>query len=299
MFEKILIANRGEIACRVMRTASAMGVRTVAVYSDQDVGSMHVEMADEAYRVGEAPANQSYLDKGSILEAARRSGAQALHPGYGFLSENAPFAQACGDAGVVFVGPPPSAIEAMGAKDVAKRIMSDAGVPTTPGYHGQDQDDQVLVGEARAIGYPLLVKAVMGGGGKGMRLVERESELIESLAVCRRESQAAFGDESMILEKFINAPRHVEVQVFADSLGNAVHLFERDCSVQRRHQKVLEEAPAPHLTEDKRQELGAAAVRAALAVGYQGAGTVEFLLDTATEQFFFCEMNTRLQVLLN
>ncbi|CAM9338699.1 unnamed protein product, partial [Hapterophycus canaliculatus] len=296
MFQKILVANRGEIACRVIKTAKRMGVATVAVYSDADVNSLHVALADEAVRIGPPPALESYLKGEAILEAAKRTGAQALHPGYGFLSENAGFATQCASSGVTFVGPPPGAIEAMGSKSVAKAIMSDAGVPVCPGYHGEDQSDAVLEEEARRVGFPLMIKAVMGGGGKGMRLVTSPEGFQGALEACRREAAAGFADDRMLLERYVNEPRHVEVQVFADTHGNAVHLYERDCSVQRRHQKVLEEAPAPGITGATRAELGQAAVRAAEAVGYVGAGTVEFLMDTKTQEFFFCEMNTRLQV---
>lgn len=296
MFDKILIANRGEIACRVIRTAKRLGVKTVAVYSDQDKGSLHVSMADEAYRIGPPPAADSYLRGDIILGAARRSGAQAVHPGYGFLSENAKFAEDCGLAGVTFIGPPPSAILAMGSKSLSKELMVKAKVPITPGYHGDDQSDKTLTVQASMIGYPLLIKAVMGGGGKGMRIVNAVKEFPEALDACRREAKKSFGDERVLLERYIKESRHVEVQVFCDTLGGAVHLFERDCSVQRRHQKVLEEAPAPCLPLETRSALGATAVRAAQAVGYVGAGTVEFLMDAENGQFFFCEMNTRLQV---
>eukprot|EP00953_Heterococcus_sp_UTEX-ZZ885_P041785 21295-Heterococcus_DN1.PRE.1 len=281
LFSKILIANRGEIACRVIRTAKKLGVKTVAVYSDQDAGAMHVALADQAYHIGPSPAT-TYLQGDVILDVAKRSGAQALHPGYGFLSENAPFAEACAEAGVVFIGPPPSAIHAMGSKSVAKTLMAAAGVPVTPGYHGEDQADSTLEREAAAIGYPVLIKAVMGGGGKGMRIVREPKEFLSSLEACRREATKSFGDSRMLLERYIAESRHVEVQVFADTLGHTVYLFERDCSVQRRHQKVLEEAPAPHLSAERRAALGEAAVRAAQAVGYVGAGTVEFLMDAAT-----------------
>ncbi|KAG5185392.1 carboxylase [Tribonema minus] len=296
LLQKVLIANRGEIACRVIKTAKSMGVETVAVYSEQDADAMHVAMADEAYAIGPAPASESYLRGEVILGVAKRSGAQAIHPGYGFLSENANFAQACADAGITFVGPPASAILSMGSKSMAKTIMSAAGVPVTPGYHGEDQSPERLLQEANAIGYPVLIKAVMGGGGKGMRIVHTHKDFLGALEACQRESAKSFGDARVLLEKFIAESRHVEVQVFADTLGNVVYLSERDCSVQRRHQKVLEEAPAPHLSQEVRTGLGEAAVRAARAVGYVGAGTVEFLMDAATQEFFFCEMNTRLQV---
>ncbi|CAM9105931.1 unnamed protein product [Discosporangium mesarthrocarpum] len=272
-----------------------MGVATVAVYSDAEVNALHVALADEAFRLGPAPAINSYLRGDAILEVARTSGAQALHPGYGFLSENAGFARSCEAAGVTFIGPPADAIDAMGSKSVAKAIMMEAGVPVVPGYHGEEQSDAFLRGEAERIGYPVMAKAVMGGGGKGMRLIKSGGEFMGALEACRREAAAAFADDRMLLERFVQDPRHVEVQVFADMHGNVVHLFERDCSVQRRHQKVLEEAPAPGLTPVERRALGQAAVRAAQAVGYVGAGTVEFLIDGHTREFFFCEMNTRLQ----
>ncbi|CAM9302222.1 unnamed protein product, partial [Ectocarpus sp. 13 AM-2016] len=296
MFSKILIANRGEIACRIIKTAKRMGVATVAVYSDADANSLHVALADEAIRIGPPPALESYLRGDSILEAATRIGATALHPGYGFLSENATFAKQCASAGVTFIGPPEKAIDQMGSKSVAKAIMSEAGVPVCPGYHGEHQSDAFLEEEAERVGFPVMIKAVMGGGGKGMRLVQTPEGFQSALEACRREAAAGFADDRMLLERYVNEPRHVEVQVFADNLGNAVHLFERDCSVQRRHQKVLEEAPAPGISDTTRAELGEAAVRAAKAVGYVGAGTVEFLMDTRTQEFFFCEMNTRLQV---
>jgi 3-methylcrotonyl-CoA carboxylase alpha subunit len=295
MFDKLLVANRGEIACRVLRTARRMGLRTVAVYSDADARAMHVSLADEAYRIGPAPARESYLSIEAILGAAARSGAQAVHPGYGFLSENAAFAEACQAAGLAFVGPPAAAIRAMGSKSAAKRIMAEAGVPLVPGYHGEAQDPARLEEEAARIGYPVLVKAVAGGGGKGMRAVTEPAAFQDALAGARREALASFGDDRVLLERYLARPRHVEVQVFADALGNAVHLFERDCSIQRRHQKVLEEAPAPGLSPALRAEMGRAAVAAARAIGYQGAGTVEFLLDE-DGRFYFMEMNTRLQV---
>jgi 3-methylcrotonyl-CoA carboxylase alpha subunit len=295
LFDKILIANRGEIACRVARTAKRMRIATVAVFSDADANSRHVALADEAFRIGAPPAADSYLRADRIVEAARRTGAQAVHPGYGFLSENAGFAELCADAGVAFVGPPPAAIRAMGDKSAAKRVMDDAGVPTVPGYHGEDQADNVLRIEAERIGYPVLIKASSGGGGKGMRAVDRPSQFDAALAACRREARSAFGDDRVLLEKYLDRPRHIEIQVFADSHGGCVHLFERDCSVQRRHQKVIEEAPAPGMSEERRGEMGRAAVDAAKAVGYVGAGTVEFIVDRAG-QFYFMEMNTRLQV---
>ncbi len=295
MFTKILIANRGEIACRVVRTARRMGIATVAVYSDADAGARHVRLADEAVRIGPAPARESYLQAGKILEAARITGAQAVHPGYGFLSENAEFAEACGAAGVVFVGPPPAAIRAMGSKSAAKALMEKAGVPLTPGYHGPEQEPRTLAAQAERIGYPVLIKASAGGGGKGMRRVDDPAAFADALASCKREAASAFGDDRVLVEKYVLRPRHVEVQVFADAHGGCVHLFERDCSVQRRHQKVLEEAPAPGLSPERRAAMGRAAVEAARAVGYVGAGTVEFIADPAGT-FFFMEMNTRLQV---
>lgn len=294
-FDTVLIANRGEIACRVMRTARAMGLRTVAVYSDADANARHVREADEAVRLGPASARESYLRVEAVVEAARRTGAGAIHPGYGFLSENGPFVEALDQAGITFVGPPASAIAAMGDKSAAKARMHDAGVPLVPGYHGDDQDDALLRAEADKIGYPVLLKASAGGGGKGMRVVEAGDGFQAALDGCRRESQAAFGDQRMLIEKYLTQPRHVEVQVFCDGHGNGVYLFERDCSVQRRHQKVLEEAPAPGMSAALRREMGEAAVRAAKEIGYVGAGTVEFLLD-ADGSFYFMEMNTRLQV---
>ena len=295
MFDKLLVANRGEIACRVMRTARRLGLRTVAVYSDADAGAKHVAMADEAYRIGAAPARESYLRGDAIVEVALRSGARAVHPGYGFLSENAEFADACAAAGVIFVGPPAEAIRAMGSKSAAKRLMEKAGVPLVPGYHGEDQAPARLAAEAARIGWPVLVKATAGGGGKGMRAVSDAASFQEALAGAKREALASFGDDRVLLERYLARPRHVEIQVFADTRGGAVHLFERDCSIQRRHQKVLEEAPAPGLSEALRGEMGRAAVAAAQAIGYVGAGTVEFLLDE-DGRFYFMEMNTRLQV---
>nr|WP_199066842.1 acetyl/propionyl/methylcrotonyl-CoA carboxylase subunit alpha [Chromobacterium sp. ASV5] len=296
MFNKILIANRGEIACRVIKTARALGVATVAVYSDADADARFVKLADEAYRLGPAPAAESYLRADLILAIARQSGAQAVHPGYGFLSENEDFAAACQAAGIAFIGPPAAAIAAMGSKSAAKALMETAGVPLVPGYHGDDQDPALLQSQADAIGYPVLIKASSGGGGKGMRIVESGAEFAAALASCQREARASFGDDKVLIEKYLTRPRHVEIQVFADTLGGCVYLFERDCSVQRRHQKVLEEAPAPHLPEATRQAMGAAAVAAARAVGYVGAGTVEFIMDVDTGKFYFMEMNTRLQV---
>jgi 3-methylcrotonyl-CoA carboxylase alpha subunit len=294
MFNKILIANRGEIACRVAASCRRLGVATVAVYSDADAGAKHVAACDEAIHIGPAPAAESYLLGEKILAAAQATGAQAIHPGYGFLSENAAFAQACFEAGIVFIGPPASAISAMGSKAAAKSMMADAGVPLVPGYHGDDQSPALLQREADAIGYPVLLKASAGGGGKGMRVVERGADFAAALASCQREARASFGDDRVLIEKYLLRPRHVEIQVFADTHGGAVYLFERDCSVQRRHQKVLEEAPAPGLGSARREAMGEAAVAAARAVGYVGAGTVEFIV--ADGAFYFMEMNTRLQV---
>jgi 3-methylcrotonyl-CoA carboxylase alpha subunit len=295
MFSKILIANRGEIACRVIRTAHRLAIRTVAVYSEADARAQHVLAADEAYLIGPAAANESYLRGDHILEVARAAGAQAIHPGYGFLSENEDFADACERAGVVFIGPPASAIRAMGSKSAAKRIMAEAGVPLVSGYHGDEQDPAFLQREADRIGYPVLIKASAGGGGKGMRIVEAAGEFAAALASCKREAASAFGDDRVLVEKYLRRPRHIEIQVFGDRHGNCVHLFERDCSVQRRHQKVLEEAPAPGMTPERRAAMGGAAVAAAKAIGYVGAGTVEFIADQAGT-FHFMEMNTRLQV---
>lgn len=294
-FDTLLIANRGEIACRVMRTARRMGLKTVAVYSDADANARHVREADEAVRLGPAAARESYLKVDAVIEAAKRTGSGAIHPGYGFLSENGAFVNALDAAGITFVGPPASAIAAMGDKSSAKARMHNAGVPLVPGYHGDDQDDDLLRAEADKIGYPVMLKASAGGGGKGMRVVESTEAFQGALDGCRRESKAAFGDDRMLIEKYLVQPRHVEVQVFCDSHGNGVYLFERDCSVQRRHQKVLEEAPAPGMTPELRREMGEAAVRAAQEIHYVGAGTVEFLLD-ADGSFYFMEMNTRLQV---
>ncbi|XP_069009137.1 methylcrotonoyl-CoA carboxylase subunit alpha, mitochondrial isoform X1 [Embiotoca jacksoni] len=324
--EKVLIANRGEIACRVMRTAKKMGVRSVAVYSDADRRSMHVAMADEAYRIGPAPSQQSYLSMEKVLEAAKNSGShashpatriipfhacmylifffcpdvldscvQAVHPGYGFLSENTEFAEACKRDGIIFIGPPSSAIRDMGIKSTSKRIMAAAGVPIIGGYHGEDQSNERLQAEAARIGYPVMIKAVRGGGGKGMRMARSDSDFLEQLESARREAKKSFNDDVMLIEKFVEDPRHVEVQVFGDVHGNAVYLFERDCSVQRRHQKIIEEAPAPGISPAVRRKLGEAAVKAAKAVNYVGAGTVEFIMD-AQHNFYFMEMNTRLQV---
>jgi len=295
LFDKILIANRGEIACRVIKTARRMGIRTVAVYSEADGEARHVRMADEAVLLGPAAARESYLAGDKILAAARQTGAQAIHPGYGFLSENADFAEACQRAGVVFIGPPVAAIRAMGSKSAAKTLMAEAGVPLVPGYHGDQQAPEFLKTQAGAIGYPVLIKASAGGGGKGMRVVTRAEDFLESLASCKRESLSSFGDEKVLIERYLQRPRHIEMQIFGDTQGNVVHLFERDCSVQRRHQKVLEEAPAPGMTTERRAAMGKAAVDAAKAVGYVGAGTVEFIADQ-DGTFYFMEMNTRLQV---
>ena len=299
MFGKILVANRGEIACRVIRTARQMGIRSVAVYSEADVGARHVRLADEAVAIGPAEAAESYLSIERIIAAARETGAEAIHPGCGFLSENEHFALACEQAGLVFVGPPVAAISAMGSKSEAKTLMAEAGIPLVPGYHGDDQDPEMLAWEAEVIGFPVLIKAVTGGGGKGMRIVWTAADFADGLAACKREAQAAFGDERVLIEKYLQHPRHIEIQVFADWGGSAVHLFERDCSVQRRHQKVLEEAPAPGLSPERRAAMGKAAIAAARAVGYVGAGTVEFIVDTTDKMggsFYFMEMNTRLQV---
>jgi 3-methylcrotonyl-CoA carboxylase alpha subunit len=295
MFRKLLIANRGEIACRVMRTAKRLGMRTVAVYSDAESDALHVRHADEACRIGPAPAAESYLDMEAILAAARETGAEAIHPGYGFLSENEDFALACRRAGVVFVGPSPEAIAAMGDKAAAKRLMEKAGVPLVPGYHGEDQDAARLEKEAAKIGFPVLIKPSAGGGGKGMRVVEERASFAAQLEGARREAQSAFGDDRVLLERYLQRPRHIEIQVFGDAHGNVVHLFERDCSVQRRHQKVLEEAPAPGMSAERRREMGEAAVAAAHAIAYSGAGTVEFIAEQ-DGRFYFMEMNTRLQV---
>ena len=294
MFSKILIANRGEIACRVIRTARRLGIHSVAVYSEADAGALHVEMADSAYPIGPAPARQSYLDRDRILQAAAASGAEAVHPGYGFLSENAEFAEACAAAGLVFIGPPAAAIRAMGSKSAAKALMAQAAVPLVPGYHGDDQDPALLAREAARIGYPVLIKASAGGGGKGMRVVTAEAEFAEALALARGEAAASFGDDRVLIERYLTRPRHIEIQVFADRHGQTVHLFERDCSIQRRHQKVVEEAPAPFMTPERRAEMGRAACDAARAIGYEGAGTVEFIVER--DEFYFMEMNTRLQV---
>jgi 3-methylcrotonyl-CoA carboxylase alpha subunit len=296
----VLIANRGEIACRVIRTAKLLGMRTIAVYSEADAKAPHVTQADEAYCIGPAPARESYLRGDVILEVAKKAKAACVHPGYGFLSENTEFAAACAEAGIVFVGPPSSAIEAMGLKDAAKTLVEKAGVPVVPGYHGSNQDPAFLKEKAYSIGYPVLIKAVAGGGGKGMKRVDKHAEFEEALASAKREGKNSFGDDRVLIEKYVTAPRHVEIQVFGDSHGNVVHLFERDCSAQRRHQKVIEEAPAPGMTDEVRAAMGKAAVDAAKAVGYVGAGTVEFIADGSrglrVDGFYFMEMNTRLQV---
>jgi 3-methylcrotonyl-CoA carboxylase alpha subunit len=299
MFKKILIANRGEIACRVAATARRMAIRTVAVYSDADAHANHVRACDESVHIGGSAPKDSYLRWEKILEAAKATGAEAVHPGYGFLSENEEFAQACAQAGLVFIGPPPSAIKAMGLKAESKQLMEKAGVPLVPGYHGHDQDPALLQREADRIGYPVLIKASAGGGGKGMRAVDKAEDFAAALASCKREAINSFGDDAVLIEKYVQRPRHIEIQVFGDTQGNYVYLFERDCSVQRRHQKVLEEAPAPGMTEAMRKQMGDAAVAAARAVNYVGAGTVEFIVEQregGEMNFFFMEMNTRLQV---
>lgn len=300
MFTKILIANRGEIACRIIKTARQMGVKTVAVYSDADANSRHVSLADEAVRIGPPPVSESYLNVKAIVDAALKTGAQAIHPGYGFLSENPDFVDAVEKAGLVFIGPSAKAIRAMGLKDAAKTLMVQTGVPVVPGYHGSEQDAEFLKSEADKIGYPVLIKARAGGGGKGMRLVQSPDEFLSSLESAAREGQTAFGDPAVLIEKYITSPRHIEVQVFGDSHGNVVHMFERDCSLQRRHQKVIEEAPAPNMTDDVRTAMTDAAVKAAKAISYEGAGTIEFIVDGSgplrKDGFWFMEMNTRLQV---
>jgi 3-methylcrotonyl-CoA carboxylase alpha subunit len=300
MFQSVLIANRGEIACRIIRSARRIGMRTIAVYSEADAKALHVRLADAAYAIGPAPAAQSYLAVDNLIAAAEASGADCIHPGYGFLSENAGFAQACADHGIVFVGPPPAAMLAMGLKDRAKALMEKAGVPVVPGYHGDNQDPTFLKRKAYEIGYPVLIKAVAGGGGKGMRRVDRHADFDEALAGAMREAKAAFGEARVLIEKYITAPRHIEMQIFADRHGNVIHLNERDCSLQRRHQKVIEEAPAPGMSADLRATMGQAAVAAAQACGYVGAGTIEFIADGAgglkPDGFWFMEMNTRLQV---
>ncbi len=295
MFKKILIANRGEIACRIVRTARKLGIHTIAVYSGADAQALHTRQADEAILIGPPPPRESYLDIERIIDAARKSGAEAIHPGYGFLAENGDFAQACITAGMAFIGPSPSAIRAMGSKSAAKRLMADAGLPLVPGYHGDEQNAEMLRGEAARIGYPVLIKPSAGGGGKGMRIVRTDTEFPESLAASQREAASSFGDTQVLLEKYMEMPRHIEIQVFGDEHGNMVYLFERDCSIQRRHQKIIEEAPAPNLGGHTRKLMGEAAITAARAVGYTGAGTVEFIVDQAG-QFYFIEMNTRLQV---
>ncbi|HVQ07961.1 MAG TPA: acetyl/propionyl/methylcrotonyl-CoA carboxylase subunit alpha [Allosphingosinicella sp.] len=300
MIQSLLIANRGEIACRIIRTARRLGVRTVAVYSDADAKAMHVREADQAVHIGPSPAGESYLVGDKIIAAAKESGADAIHPGYGFLSENADFAQAVIDSGLIWVGPKPASIRAMGLKDAAKKLMDEAGVPTTPGYLGEDQDPARLEAEADKIGYPVLIKAVAGGGGKGMRRVDASEDFADALQSCKREAASSFGDDRVLIEKYILRPRHIEVQVFGDTHGNVVHLFERDCSLQRRHQKVIEEAPAPGMDEATRAAVCDAAVKAARAVDYVGAGTIEFIADASeglrADRIWFMEMNTRLQV---
>jgi 3-methylcrotonyl-CoA carboxylase alpha subunit len=300
VFKSLLIANRGEIACRIIRTARAMGLKTIAVFSEADADAPFVRQADDSRLIGPAPARDSYLVIEKIIAAAQETGAEAIHPGYGFLSERAEFAEACAAAGIIFVGPPPSAIRAMGLKDAAKALVEKAGVPVVPGYHGERQELDFLRQEADAVGYPVLIKAVAGGGGKGMKRVDKAAEFEASLASAKREAKGAFGDERVLVEKYVEAPRHVEMQVFADRHGNVVHLFERDCSLQRRHQKVIEEAPAPGMTAEVRAAMGKAATEAARAVGYEGAGTVEFIADgrggLKADRFYFMEMNTRLQV---
>jgi 3-methylcrotonyl-CoA carboxylase alpha subunit len=296
MWHTILIANRGEIACRIIRTTKRLGIRAVAVYSEVDEGAMHTRLADEALCIGPAAAAQSYLDQARIIDAARKSGAQAVHPGYGFLAENAEFAEACAAAGLVFVGPPPDAMRALGAKDSAKRLMERVGVPIVAGYHGEQQDEPTLRNAAQETGYPVIIKAVGGGGGRGMRVAQSPDVLSAALAEARQEALASFGDDRVIIERYLSDPRHVEVQVFADAHGNVVHLGERDCSLQRRHQKVIEESPAPGIATGTREAMYEAAIRAAKAVGYEGAGTVEFMLDPSAQVFSFLEMNTRLQV---
>jgi len=300
MIASLLIANRGEIACRIIRTARKMGIRTIAVYSDADAKALHVAQADEAVHIGPSPARESYLRGDQIIEAALATGAEAIHPGYGFLSENAEFAEAVTAAGLIWVGATPHSIRAMGLKDAAKKLMADAGVPVTPGYLGEDQSPERLRAEADAVGYPVLIKAVAGGGGKGMRRVDAAADFADALASCQREAASSFGDDRVLIEKYITAPRHIEVQVFGDTHGNIVHLFERDCSLQRRHQKVIEEAPAPGMSEETRAQLCETAVRAARAVDYVGAGTIEFIADASeglrADRIWFMEMNTRLQV---
>ena len=299
MFKKILIANRGEIACRVAATAARLGIRTVAVYSDADTDAKHVLACDEAVHIGTASPKESYLRSERIIVAVVAAGAEAIHPGYGFLSENEDFAKACAEAGITFIGPPAAAIKAMGLKAESKRLMAAAGVPLVPGYRGEGQDPELLKREADRMGYPVLIKASAGGGGKGMRIVSASGEFDAALASCRREASNSFGNDAVLIERYVNRPRHIEIQVFGDTQGDVVYLFERDCSVQRRHQKVLEEAPAPGMSEERRREMGQAAVAAAKAVGYLGAGTVEFIAEPTSSgdlRFYFMEMNTRLQV---
>ncbi|WP_428687361.1 acetyl-CoA carboxylase biotin carboxylase subunit, partial [Roseibium sp.] len=300
MFKKILIANRGEIACRVMATAKQLGIKTVAVYSDADAKAKHVAMADEAYCIGPAPVAESYLKVDRIIEVCRKSGAEAVHPGYGFLSENPDFVDALEKAGIAFIGPSAKSIRAMGLKDAAKALMEKAGVPVVPGYHGDNQDPDFLKARADEIGYPVLIKARAGGGGKGMRRVDDPKDFADALKGAQREGEASFGDGRVLIEKYLTKPRHIEIQIFGDSHGNAVHLFERDCSLQRRHQKVIEEAPAPGMPEEMRRAMGEAAVTAARAIDYSGAGTIEFIADVSeglkSDRFYFMEMNTRLQV---
>ena len=295
MFEKILIANRGEIACRIIRTCRRMGIRTVAVYSEADAGALHVQLADEACHIGKSTSAESYLRIGNVLDAAKKHGAQAIHPGYGFLSENAEFARQCSKSRIVFIGPSAEAIEQMGAKDQAKCVMENAGVPVVPGYKGAEQSPEFLHAEAEKIGYPLMIKAVLGGGGKGMRVVRKQTDFPEALESTRNEARNAFGDDRVLLECFVSGPRHIEFQIFGDQHGNVIHLFERDCSLQRRHQKIIEESPSPFLDDELRSSMAEAAVAAAKAVKYTGAGTVEFIVGD-DRGFFFMEMNTRLQV---
>ncbi|MCP3672994.1 MAG: acetyl/propionyl/methylcrotonyl-CoA carboxylase subunit alpha [Gammaproteobacteria bacterium] len=295
MFDKILIANRGEIACRIISTARRLGIQTIAVYSEADSNSKHVSMADEAWCIGKPAAAESYLKTDKILDIALKSGAKAIHPGYGFLSENASFAKSCFDNDLIFIGPPVNAIEAMGSKSSAKEIMTEANVPLVPGYHGDDQSVENLLDASKKIGFPVLLKATAGGGGKGMRIVESEDEFAEALASCKREAKASFSDDEVLVEKYLTQPRHIEIQVFSDNFGDTVHLFERDCSVQRRHQKIIEEAPAFGLSDEIRTKIANVAIKAADAIGYSGAGTVEFLYDQ-DGSFYFMEMNTRLQV---
>jgi len=300
MFKSVLVANRGEIACRVFRTAKRMGIRTIAVYSEADAHALHVREADEAVLIGPAAARESYLDGAKVLAAAKATGAEAIHPGYGFLSENAEFAEAVAAAGLIWIGPDPSSIRAMGLKDAAKDLMIRADVPVTPGYQGADQSEETLTAEAARIGYPVLIKAVAGGGGKGMKRVDDPADFAAGLASAKREGAAAFGDDRVLIERYITRPRHIEVQVFGDKHGNVVHLYERDCSLQRRHQKVIEEAPAPGMSEAVRAAVTGAAIKAAKAVNYVGAGTIEFIADASdglkADGVWFMEMNTRLQV---